>query len=109
MNRLTLGFVGVLVFAIACFGQTTSTDSQTLQTLLFEVRQLRSELRTTAITAQKSQVLVSRIQGQEMMVERSRLRLDEAKTQHTKTEEQRRQIVTDIKQNEDYEQSGESC
>ena len=39
--------------ASAVFGQVTATDSQTLQAMLVEIRQLRQDLQTSAIAARK--------------------------------------------------------
>ena len=44
-RRLSLLALGCLLFATASFGQYAPSDSQTLQALLSEVRQLRQELR----------------------------------------------------------------
>src|SRR5882762_6133029 len=65
MNRSSLFVLSSLVFSTACFGQTTTGDSQTLQALLFEVRQLRQDLQTTTIAGQRVQILIYRLQGQE--------------------------------------------
>lgn len=72
MNRssfLMLGLVlGFLSFSTTCFGQTTTGDSQTLQALLSEIRLLRQDLQTTTIAAQRAQILIYRLQGQEAAV-----------------------------------------
>ena len=73
MNRSSLFVVGLLFFSTACFGQTTPGDSQTLQALLLEVRQLRQDLQTTTIAAQRAQILIYRLQGQEAAVARASL------------------------------------
>jgi len=69
---------GPSTFSTACFGQTTPGDSQTLQALLSEVRQLRQDLQTTTIAAQRAQILLYRLQGQEAAVARASQRIDEA-------------------------------
>ena len=76
--RSTLLLLAGLLFATTCFGQSAPGDCQTLQALLSEVRQLRQELRTTTIAAQRSQILIYRLQGQEASVARASQRLDEA-------------------------------
>ena len=86
MNRrsslLTFGF---LLFSTDCFGQSAPGDSQTLQALLSEVRQLRQELRTTTIAAQRSQILIYRLQGQEASVGRASQRREEAREKLART------------------------
>jgi hypothetical protein len=80
MKRSSLFVLGLLVSSTPCFGQTTPGDSQTLQALLSEVRLLRQDLRTTTVTAQRSQILIYRLQGQEAAVGRASQRLDEARS-----------------------------
>jgi hypothetical protein len=70
MNRLSVITAGMLLFSATCFAQTTTNDSQTLQALLSEVRQMRQDLRTTTIAAQRSQILIYRLHGQEARVAR---------------------------------------
>src|SRR5438132_4949622 len=97
MNRSGLFVLGMLLFSTACFGQTTPGDSQTLQALLSEVRQLRQDLQTTTIAGQRAQILIYRLQGQEAAVARASQRLDEARDKLARIEEQRKQVVSAIK------------
>ncbi len=100
MNRSSLFVLNLLLFSTACFGQTTPGDSQTLQALLSEVRQLRQDLQTTTIAGQRAQILIYRLQGQEAAVARASQRLDEARDKLARIEEQRQQVVTAIKRTE---------
>ena len=61
-------FLIILAFAMprVTFGQAASSDSQTLQALLNEVRELRQDLRVSLAKVQSAQILVSRLQIQEM-------------------------------------------
>jgi chromosome segregation ATPase len=102
MNRSLLLTVGLLLFSTACVGQTNSGDSQTLQALLTEVRQLRQDLRTITGAAQRYQILIYRLQGQEAAVGRASQRLDEARSMLARTQEERNLVATNIKQNEDF-------
>jgi len=72
MHRSCLLIPVLLLISAPVFGQSTSTDSQTLQALLAEVRQLRHDLQTTTIAAQRAQILLYRLQGQEAAVARPR-------------------------------------
>jgi hypothetical protein len=105
-RRLSLLALGCLLFATACFGQSAASDSQTLQALLSEVRQLRQELRqqlrTTTIAAQRTQILIYRLQGQEAVVARASQRLGEARNKFEGTHGARLQTAGDIKQTEDF-------
>jgi hypothetical protein len=101
-SRSSLLALGCSLFATTCFGQSAPGDSQALQALLSEVRQLRQELRTTTIAAQRSQILIYRLQGQEAVVARASHRLDEAQEKLARTREKRKRVAADIKQTEDF-------
>src|SRR5260221_14155368 len=102
MNRSSLFVLSSLVFSTACFGQTTTGDSQTLQALLSEVRQLRQDLQTTTIAGQRVQILIYRLQGQEAAVARASQRLDEAREKVARIQDERKHVATDVKQQEDF-------
>jgi chromosome segregation ATPase len=102
MNRFSLFVLVLLVFSTPCFGQTTPGDSQTLQALLSEVRLLRQDLRTTTVAAQRSQILIYRLQGQEAAVARASQRVDEAREKLAKTQDERKQMTVEVKQIEDF-------
>jgi chromosome segregation ATPase len=94
--------VGLLFFATACFGQTSSADSQTLQALLSEVRQLRQDIQLTTIMVERAQILIYRLHGQEAAVARASQRLDESREKLARTQEQRKQLSIEIKQEEEF-------
>jgi chromosome segregation ATPase len=102
MNRSPLFVLGLLLFPTACFGQTAPGDSQTLQALLSEVRQLRQDLQTTTIAAQRAQILMYRLQGQEADVARASQRLDEAREKLARIQDERKHVASDVKQQEDF-------
>ncbi len=102
MKRSSLLVLSLLVFSTACFGQTTSGDSRTLQALLLELRQLRQDLQTTTIAAQRAQILIYRLQGQGAAVARASQRLDEARDKLARIQEQRKQVVSEIKRIEGF-------
>jgi chromosome segregation ATPase len=102
MNRSPLFALGLLLSSTACFGQTTPGDSQTLQALLSEVRQLRQDLQTTTIAAQRAQILIYRLQGQEAAVARASQRLDEAREKLARIQDERKHVAADVKQHEDF-------
>jgi hypothetical protein len=91
----------LLLISPAAFAQTSSTDSQTLQALLAEVRQLRQELRTTTVAAQRVQIFLYRLQIQERAVERAQRRVDEARATLSQTQTEVKMIAASIKDMED--------
>jgi len=102
MNRFLLFVLGILLFSTTCFGQTTSGDSQTLQALLLEVRALRQDLQITTIAAQRAQILIYRLQGQEAAVARASQRLEEAREKLARIRDERKHVAGDVKQQEDF-------
>src|SRR5438445_4001953 len=102
MNRSGLFVLGLLLFSTACFGQTIPGDSQTLQALLSEVRQLRQDLQTTTIAGQRAQILIYRLQGQEAAVARASQRLDDARDKLARIQDERKHVSSDAKQTEDF-------
>jgi hypothetical protein len=97
MQRWLIFVMGLLFLSGPAFGQT-ATDSQTLQALLAEVRQLRQELRATAITAQRSQILLHRLQVQESAAARASQRLDDARSKLAEVQASQKSTAAQIQQ-----------
>jgi chromosome segregation ATPase len=76
MFRLWFLALGFFLASTVALGQTTPTDSQTLQALLSEIRQLRKDLQTTTVASQRVQILTYRLQSQQGAVARVQQRLD---------------------------------
>lgn len=102
MNRSSLFVLGLLLFPTVCLGQATPGDSQTLQALLSEVRQLRKDLQTATIAAQRAQILIYRLLGQEAAVARASQRLDEVREKLAGFQAQRNYLATEAKHDEDF-------
>jgi chromosome segregation ATPase len=102
MNRSLIFVSGFLLLAMPCFSQSTPKDSETLQALLLEVRQLRQDLLTTNIAVQRVQILLYRLQGQEAAVARASGRLNEAREMLTRAQAERKQMATEVEQHEDF-------
>jgi hypothetical protein len=102
MSRSLLFVLAVLLFATASFGQPTAADAQTLQALLSEVRLLRQDLQTTTISAQRAQILIYRLQGQEAAVARAAQRLDEVRDKLARIQDERKHVAADVKRHEEF-------
>jgi hypothetical protein len=63
MHRSWLLVLGFSLISGLALAQSTSTDSQGLQALVAEVRQLRKDLQITNASALKAQILLSRLQA----------------------------------------------
>jgi len=96
MHRFSL-LLALLLAAPAAFGQTSSTDSQTLQALLSEVRQLRRELQASNATTQRTQILFFRLQTQQAAVARVSQRVDDARAKLTETQTALSKMETEAK------------
>ena len=85
----------------ATFGQTASSDSQTLQALLTEVRELRQDLRISLARIQGAQVLLSRLQTQQGSVTRASERLNDARARLGDAQSHQKHLAVNIKRLED--------
>jgi hypothetical protein len=106
MHRWIL-MLGLLLCSGPVFAQAASTDSQTLQALLAEVRQLRMDLRNTTAAAQRAQILLYRLQAQEALVAHASQRLDDARLKFAQTQDANRHLAVEVKRNEDILGHGE--
>src|SRR5437667_10944712 len=102
MHRSCLLIPVFLLIPAPIYGQSSSTDSQTLQALLAEVRQLRHDLQTTTIAAQRAQILLYRLQGQEAAVTRASQRVDDARARITEMQSNRAKLTSDMRRHEDF-------
>jgi DNA repair exonuclease SbcCD ATPase subunit len=93
----------LLVFGIpaATLGQTPSADSQTLQALLSEVRELRQDLRISLARVQSAQILLAQLQIQQAAVTRALERLNDARAKLTEAQAQQNHVAVNIKRLED--------
>jgi chromosome segregation ATPase len=106
---LILLVLGVFGVTAATFGQATSSDSQTLKALLTEVRELRQVLQSSLTRIQSAQILLSRLQIQEVAVTRASQHLDDARSKVAEVQVAMRREAAEIKHFEDYTPSaGES-
>jgi chromosome segregation ATPase len=101
MHRYCLIVLGFLLIAGRGFAQSTSTDTQGLQALVAEVRQLRKDLQSINGSALKAQILLSRLQDQEGAVARLSQHLEDVRSKLADTQDHRRQLVAVMKRNEE--------
>jgi len=94
------GFVLTLIaFGIPAiaFGQAASSDSQTLQALLTEIRELHQDLRISLARVQATQMLLSRLQIQQAAVTHASEHLLDARSKLADSQAQQNHVATDIK------------
>ena len=102
MFRSPILVLGLLLFSASAFGQANPSDSQNLQAVLAELRQLRQDFETTTVATQRIQILLYRLQAQEAAVARASRRLDDADAELARIAADRARLVSDIKQHEDF-------
>ena len=105
MRQWMLFAAALLILPAAAVCQSGSTDSQTLQALLAEMRQLRQELRTATIAAQRAQILIYRVQYQQAVVTRLTQRVDSNGSRLTQNQSEQKMMATQIKRLEDLRDS----
>jgi DNA repair exonuclease SbcCD ATPase subunit len=105
MRRVYFLMVVVFGMAAAAFGQATSSDAQTMRALLIEVRELRHELQSSLIKIQSAQILLSRLQIQEVAVTRASQHLDDARSKLAEVQLVMKSEAAKIKQFEDAAQN----
>jgi len=102
MFRLSFVPLVLLLVSTPTLGQTISKDSQTLQGLLTEVRQLRQDLEATALVTHKLQILLYRLQTQNTTVARLSRSVDDAHAEVNQLKNERDKLAADTKQDEDF-------
>jgi chromosome segregation ATPase len=108
MKRLSLLPLTVLLFATTALAQTSPTDPDTLKAILSEIRQLRQDLQTTTIGAQRAQILIYRVQAQESVVRRTQERVDEARSRLAQVRFEQNNRSASIKQIEEKKSRSET-
>jgi chromosome segregation ATPase len=102
MFRLSFLPLILLVVSTPALGQTNSKDSETLQVLLIELRQLRQEFEATALVTHKMQILLYRLQTQSTTVAQLSRSVDAAHADVNQMEDERTRLAADIKQHEEF-------
>ena len=102
MYRPFVSLCGLLLFSMPAWGQASTKDSETLQSLLAEVRQLRQEVATQTTANQKMQILLYRLQSQQATVARASQRVDDARAELNQLEGERTRLADEIKRHEDF-------
>jgi len=101
MRRAFWLILVVLGIRAATFGQAASSDPQTLQALLTEVRELHQELRISLARMQSAQILLSRLQTQQTAVTRASERLSDARSKLADAQDHQKHVAIGIKRLED--------
>jgi len=101
MRRAFCCMAAFLAVSTSGFGQAASSDSQTLQALLSEVRALRQDLRVSLNRTQASQILLARLQLQQGAVARATDHLNEVRQKLLETRVHQRELSNELKRTEE--------
>jgi len=97
---LVLGALGLISTGVSA--QSLSTDSDSLQSLVREVRLLRQELVTTTVSAQRLQIVLYRLQGEQAAVQKASERYDTYRERVSDTETQIKRVSDELQRAEDH-------
>jgi chromosome segregation ATPase len=90
--RCTWMLLALIVKAAPAAAQAPSPDSQIAQTAIAEIRQLRQDLRNTAATIQRAQILIFCLQSQAAILDKTAQRLDQARENCKQAQAQQCQV-----------------
>ncbi len=97
MFRLSSVALVLLLFVPDAVGQKVDRESETMQALLSEIRELRRDLQAAALAARRAQIVIYRLHEQEMAVERATERWENAKSAVAQTQIQRKYNADELK------------
>jgi valyl-tRNA synthetase len=92
MFRAVFAFTIVTAAVAQTAAQTASPDTQALQALVTEIRQLRQDLQVTTIATQRVQIVLYRVQTQTAMVTAAAARLEDARTSLGKAQSELKRV-----------------
>src|SRR5258708_38659467 len=107
MRRTWFFVLCFLLLSVSSLAQSTPTESQGMQALVTEVRQLRKDLQATNGYAVKAQILLYRLQVQEATVARVAQHLNDLRSKLDETQRHRRDVAATLKHFEELTDNSE--
>jgi len=108
--RCTLMLLATLgIYAAPAAAQAVSQDLQIAQTLVTELRELRQELRNTAASIQRVQIVMYRLQAQAALVDKAAQRLEQARSECKGAEIQKKFTATQIEKAETRKRNSQNA
>ena len=98
MQRISCLVVMFSISSIAAVSQAAPTDSQTLQSILLEIRQLRRDLQASNATLAKAQIALYRLQREDEAVGHAMQRLSDARSKSERLDTDKNNKVLEIQQ-----------
>jgi hypothetical protein len=91
----------LLIWVVSAFSQTSApSDSQTLQAILAELRQLRHDLQTTSAMAARAQIALYRLEREDEAVARANQRVSDARAKVAQFEDDGHHKAQEIEHDE---------
>jgi valyl-tRNA synthetase len=87
--------------AAPAIAQTASPDTQALQALVAEIRQLRQDMQATTIATQRVQIVLYRLQMQTTLVTRASSRLDDVRSSMGNVQSEKKNLSLRVQQMEE--------
>jgi chromosome segregation ATPase len=100
MRGSLINLLALLLIGGGAAAQTAPADAQVTQSLLVEIRQLRSDLQNAAATIQRVQIVMYRLQSEASVLDRATQRLDQARGACSQVEMQRKMFKSRIEEAE---------
>ena len=102
MSRAITFVFGLMLVPAAVCAQTNSAESQTVQAVLAEVRQIRQDLEASTAATQRTQILLFRLQTEQIAAGQATQRLDNARAKLVQAQSNRKRREEDVKRVEEY-------
>jgi hypothetical protein len=102
MFRAAFALFIVTAGGVQTAAQTASPDTQALQALVTEIRQLRQDLQATTLVTQRVQIVLYRLQTQTALVTRASSRLDDARSSLGNAQSERKKVAEQVFRTEEY-------
>jgi division protein CdvB (Snf7/Vps24/ESCRT-III family) len=109
MNHAVSIFFLPLVAAGAVFAQSAAPESRGLDALVSEIHQLRQDLQTTTVAAQRVQIALFRLQTQTTAVVRATSRLDEVRSRISQSQSHHREMAARMEQIEQNQRTSQDA
>ena len=100
--RSILAFAALVLVSGPISGQSTPSETESLQSLVKEVRLLRQELVTTTAAAQRVQIVLYRLQGQQAALQKASEKYDTYRERASDTDVKIKQVSSEVQRAEEH-------
>jgi chromosome segregation ATPase len=108
MLRATFLFLSLVSFSSSASSQTVEPQTRAMEAVLSEIRQLRQDLQSAAVSARKAQIVIYRLHVQAALVQRATERLENVKNELAQLESERKYLTEQIKHLEEMKDRAET-